>query len=351
MGASAAGAGRLAFTTREPIGVVAAISAFNHPLNLVVHQAGAAIAAGCPVVIKPSPETPLSALAFTRIVREAGLPPELCVTLPCDVTVAEQLATSDRIDFLSFIGSAAVGWALRSKLAPGVRCALEHGGAAPVIVDATADLDKAVPLLLKGGFYHAGQVCVSVQRVFVHETRRVELVERLTAGARALTTGDPTSADTEVGPLIRAREVGRVDEWVREARTGGATITTGGRPLDHQCYEPTVVVDAPADSRLMQREVFGPVVCVSSFDDVDEAIERANAVPWAFQGAVFAQDIDRALSVARALDASTVMVNDHTAFRTDWMPFGGQKQSGLGSGGVRYALEELSPPKLLVLRS
>lgn len=351
MGATPASAGRRATTYREPIGVVAAVSAFNHPLNLIVHQVGPAVAMGCPVIVKPASVTPLSCIAFVDILREAGLPPEWCIAMPCDNEVAEHLVTSDRIGFFTFIGSARVGWALRSKLAPGVRCALEHGGVAPAIVDETADLDLAVPALVKGGYYHAGQVCVSVQRVFAHASIRDELVGRLAAAVGELRTGDPLSPETDVGPLIRAAEVDRVDDWVREAVEAGATCVTGGKAMDHQCYEPTLLVEAPDDTRVMTSEVFGPVVCVSGYDALDDAIARANALPYGFQGAVFTRNLDHANRVTSRLNATAVMVNDHTAFRVDWMPFGGRGESGLGMGGIPYTAEDMTRLKMVVARS
>lgn len=351
MGATPPSEGRLAFTTHEPIGVVAAVSAFNHPLNLIVHQVGPAVAAGCPVIVKPAGPTPLSCITFVSILHEAGLPDEWCIALPCSNEVAERLVTSDRIGFFSFIGSARVGWYLRSKLAPGVRCALEHGGAAPLIVDGSADLDTAVPAMLKGGYYHAGQVCVSVQRVFAHETIADEVIDRLVAGAGELVVGDPLSDATEVGPLIRAGEVERVHEWVTEAIDAGATVATGGNPLEHQCYEPTLLVDPPEDSKVMEQEIFGPVVNVTRYSTLDEAVAKANSVPWAFQAAVFTNDLDVALTAGRELDATAVMVNDHTAFRVDWMPFGGRGPSGLGMGGISYTLEDLTRPKMFVFNA
>ena len=211
MGLTAASAGRWAFTTKEPIGVVAAISAFNHPLNLIVHQVAPAIAAGCPVIVKPAAATPLCCMEFVRLVREAGLAEPWCQTfLPSDNALAERLATDPRVAFLSFIGSARVGWYLHSKLAPGTRCALEHGGAAPAIVDRSADLDQVIEPMVKGGYYHAGQVCVSTQRIFVHADIQAEFVERFAARVGALRVGDPLSLETEVGPLIHPREADRV---------------------------------------------------------------------------------------------------------------------------------------------
>ncbi|HEB98542.1 MAG TPA: aldehyde dehydrogenase family protein, partial [Thiotrichales bacterium] len=345
-------AGRLAVTRREPIGVVVAVSAFNHPLNLIVHQVGPAVAAGCPVIVKPAEDTPLSCYRFVSLLREAGLPEAWCQALvTTGPEVAEHLVTDGRVGFFSFIGSARVGWMLRSKLAPGTRCALEHGGAAPVLVEADADLDDALPLLAKGGFYHAGQVCVSVQRVFCDAAVAEKVAEGLAERARALKVGDPTDPETEVGPLIRRREVTRVHEWVQEAVAGGARLLCGGEPLSESCYAPTVLFDPPRETRVSQQEIFGPVVCVYSCANMQEAIEQANALPYAFQAAVFTRDIDRALRAYRRLDASAVMVNDHTAFRVDWMPFAGLRHSGLGVGGIPYTFEDMQIEKLLVVRS
>ncbi|MFN2315170.1 MAG: aldehyde dehydrogenase family protein, partial [Gemmatimonadales bacterium] len=240
MGLNAASAGRRTLMMTEPIGVVVAVSAFNHPLNLIAHQVGPAIAAGCPVIVKPAEDTPLSCWRLVRILHEAGLPAEWCQAVLTDShETAEALVTDERVAFLSFIGSAKVGWMLRSKLAPGTRCALEHGGVAPVIVAADADLDLAVPKLLKGGFYHAGQVCVSVQRVLAARKIAVDLTARLAEGAAKLRIGDPTLADTEVGPLIRPVEVERVQEWVQEAVDGGGTVRSGGRVHSPTTYQST----------------------------------------------------------------------------------------------------------------
>ncbi len=352
MGSTPASAGRWAFTQHEPIGPVLAFSAFNHPLNLIAHQVGPAIAAGCPIAIKPSEATPLSCFRLVQILREAGLPDAWCQPLvPVDLDVANQIASDPRIAFFSFIGSGEVGWRLRRQLAPGTRCSLEHGGVAPVIVAADADLDDALPLLAKGGFYHAGQVCVSVQRVFADRSIALSLAEKLAAVADRLHVGDPTLLETEVGPLIRPAEVTRVDQWMREAVQAGATLLCGGRALPNNCYAPTVLYNPPDGTRVMTQEVFGPVVCVSPCDSMDEAIARANGVAYAFQAAIFTRDIDTALRAARRLDASAVMVNDHTAFRVDWMPFAGLRRSGLGVGGIPHTVEEMTVQKMIVIRS
>ena len=356
MGATAASAERLAFTQKEPIGVVVAVSAFNHPLNLIVHQVAAAVAAGCPVIVKPAEDTPLSCLKFVQILHAAGLPAAWCqVVVPKDLTIAERLVTDERVAFFSFIGSARVGWMLRSKLAPGTRCALEHGGVAPVILSDDFDHELALAAILKGGFYHAGQVCVSVQRVFAPRPLAREFAEALAGQAAGLKVGDPTLPDTEVGPLIRESEVVRVHDWVCEAMDAGAERLCGGSPINgpinKSCYPCTVLYDPPADAKVSTREVFGPVVCVYPYDDPDEAIDAANSLPFAFQAAVFTRTIDSALKIFRRLDASAVMVNDHTAFRVDGMPFAGLRQSGLGVGGIPFSMADMQIEKLLVLKS
>jgi acyl-CoA reductase-like NAD-dependent aldehyde dehydrogenase len=349
---NAASANRLAMTTLEPIGPVLGFSAFNHPVNLIVHQVGPALAAGCPVIIKPAEATPFSCLRIVQILREAGLPNEWCQPLILsDRTLAGRLVTDRRMAFFSFIGSAAVGWSLRAKLAAGMRCALEHGGVAPVIVAADASIDEAIPLLTKGGFYHAGQVCVSVQRVFADRRIAAELGDRLAAAANKLQVGDPTLARTNVGPLIRPEEVTRVHKWVQQAADAGGKILCGGRPLSETTYAPTVLYDPPGQVRVSTHEVFGPVICVYPFEAIGEAITRANALAFAFQAAVFTRDIDTALATARSLDASAVMINDHTAFRVDWMPFAGLRESGLGVGGISYSMRDMQSEKLLVFRS
>jgi acyl-CoA reductase-like NAD-dependent aldehyde dehydrogenase len=349
MNINAASANRIAFTQREPIGVVVAVSAFNHPLNLIVHQVAPAVAAGCPVIVKPAEDTPLSCFRFVEMLRKAGLPENWCQAVVTeDTETASLLVTDNRVGFFSFIGSAKVGWMLRSRLAAGTRCALEHGGAAPVIIAPDADLDSALPSLAKGGFYHAGQVCVSVQRIFAHRTIVQRVADGLGQLAEKLKVGDPTLPETEVGPLIRDREVERVALWVKEAVTAGANLVAGGRVLSPSCYSPTVLRDPPADAKVSTQEVFGPVVCVYAYDELDDAIARANSLPYAFQAAVFTRDYATAMYAYARLDASTVIVNEHTAFRVDWMPFAGLRESGLGVGGLAYTFRDMQIEKLFV---
>jgi len=352
MNINAASANRLAMTRREPIGVVVAVSAFNHPLNLIVHQIGPAIASGCPVIIKPAEDTPLSCFELVNILREAGLPDEWCQALVVnDLAVASQLVTDSRVSFFSFIGSAKVGWMLRSQLTAGARCALEHGGVAPVIIERDADLDDALPLIAKGGFYHAGQVCVSVQRVFVEASIARQVAERLAKLGNEMTVGDPTLATTDIGPLIRPRETQRISEWVDEAINKGTECLSGGEAINETCYPATVLYHPDEDCRVSQQEIFGPVICVYPYEDIDDAITQANSLPFAFQAAVCTQNIDKAMYAYKQLDASAVMINDHTAFRVDWMPFAGLKQSGLGVGGIPHTFRDMQIEKLMILRS
>ena len=342
---------RMAFTTREPIGIVAAISAFNHPFNLIVHQVIPGVAVGCPVIVKPARTTPLSCLNLVNCLYEAGLPKEWVQVIICKGSQAEKIATDPRVSFLTFIGSGKVGWSLRSKLAEGARCALEHGGAAPVIVEPDADIDDALPLLAKGGFYHAGQVCVSVQRIFVHEDIIESFSSKLVAIAKNLVVGDPTDEKTEVGPLIEEGEVDRIHNWVEEAKAAGGKILTGGNKIGKTCYEPTVILNPPYDINVSQCEIFGPVINIYSYKNRNEAIKFANNVPFSFQAAVFTNDINAALESAKDLNAAAMMINDHTAFRVDWMPFAGRKSSGLGVGGILPSMIEMTEEKLIVFRS
>jgi acyl-CoA reductase-like NAD-dependent aldehyde dehydrogenase len=240
---------------------------------------------------------------------------------------------------------------LRSKLAPGTRCALEHGGVAPVIVAEDADLDDAIPLLAKAGFYHAGQVCVSVQRVYAHASIAHRLAEGIADAGKKMKIGDPTLPDTDIGPLIRHAETDRVDEWVQDAVNKGAELISGGSKLSDSTYEATVLFDPPDDAVISCNEVFGPVIQVYPYDDIDDAIARANALDVSFQAAVFSKNIDTCMHAFKHLNGSAVMVNDHTAFRVDWMPFAGLKHSGHGVGGIPYTFKDMQIEKMMVIRS
>jgi acyl-CoA reductase-like NAD-dependent aldehyde dehydrogenase len=351
MGLTEASVGRIAFTTREPIGVVVSVSAFNHPVNLIIHQTITAFAAGCPVIVKPASTTPLSCKALMDIFKEAGVPDGWIQMILVDNDGAEKLVTDKRVNYLSFIGSAKVGWWLKSQLAPGTRCALEHGGAAPVIVEPDADLEEMIPGLVKGGFYHAGQVCVSVQKIFVHESIAKKVADTIAEKAKKLKVGDPLDKETEVGPLILPKEVDRVEKWVTQAEKEGAEILCGGKRISETCYAPTVLWNPDHQSKVSQEEIFGPVVCIYSYSDREEAIKLANSLEYHFQAAVFTKDLDIALDTVQKLNATAVMVNEHTAFRVDWMPFGGRDASGEGLGGIPYSMHEMTREKLMVIKS
>jgi acyl-CoA reductase-like NAD-dependent aldehyde dehydrogenase len=350
MGLTPASDSRRAWTIAEPIGVVAAISAFNHPLNLIVHQVAPAIATGCPVIVKPAGSTPLCCVEFVRLVHQAGMPGGWVQTfLPENHDLSAKFVNDPRVAFLSFIGSAKVGWQLRSSIAPGTRCALEHGGVAPVIIDHSADLDAIIEPIAKGGYYHAGQVCVSVQRIYVHAALQKAFIDRFAARVEKLRVGDPVLPDTEVGPLITPRETERVEEWIAEAVRAGARQIGGGR-LSETTLKPAILVAPPADARVSTLEVFGPLTCIYPYEQLGEAIAAANSLPVSFQSSIFTQDLNVALDAAERLDASAVMVNDHTAFRTDWMPFAGRRVSGHGIGGIPFTMAEMTAEKMIVFK-
>ncbi len=345
-----AGVQRLAFTIMEPIGVVVAVSAFNHPLNLIIHQVVPAIATGCPVIVKPAAITPLCALRFAKLAIKAGLPEGYLQVALTDRENSEKLVTDSRVAFFSFIGSAQVGWMLKSKLAPGVRCALEHGGVAPLIFDEYSDMDGFIAGVVKAGFYHAGQVCVSVQRVFVPKDKAKEVAQKIADVASQLVVGDAIDEATDVGPLILPKEIDRVEAWVNQAITEGATLITGGKRINAVSYEPTVLLNPGNNSKVSNQEIFGPVVCIYDYFDISEVIEAANSLEVSFQASIFSDNITTAMNSAKALSASAVMINDYTTFRVDWMPFAGRKHSGYGIGGINHTMHDMLEHKMIVIK-
>ena len=349
---TAAGENHLSFTNREPIGPVLAISAFNHPLNLLAHQVGPAIASGCAVVIKPAPATPVSAYYLEKFLIEAGLPHEGVAVVNADVPEIEKLVSSSEFSFISFIGSARVGWNIKKVMAPGTRLSLEHGGQAPAIVRKDANLDEAIPLLIKGSYYHAGQVCISTQRIFVHESIFQTFVDRFKDAAKKLKVGAATEDDTDVGPLIRPQEVVRITSWIDEAIKAGAKLEMGNHISGEskQYLHPTILTQVPEEAKVMKEEVFGPLVCINSYSDEDALVNKLNDNPYVFESCVFTQDINRALALAKNISTMTMVINNHSAYRVDWMPFGGHKLSGLGMGGIRYAIEDMTRLKQVIIR-
>ena len=342
------GEGRLALTRRVPLGPVAAITPFNFPLLLVAHKLAPALGAGNPIVLKPATRTPHSALRMARLLHDHGVPAGALSVLPLDRGAADRLVTDERFKLLTFTGSAEVGWAMKAR-AGHKRGVLELGGNAGVIVDKTADLDFAVRRVVAGGFTFAGQSCISVQRVYVHEDVADVFAQRLTAAVGALTVGDPRDAAHDVGPMISHGDVERIDQWVRDAVTDGARVLTGGRALSESLYAPTVIEGVPAYAQLCREEAFAPIVGLYRFSDVAEAIERINASRYGLQAGVFTGDLATTLMAFDRLDVGGVIINDVPTYRVDSMPYGGVKDSGTGREGPRYALEEMTELKLLVI--
>ncbi len=350
MDMTAAGAGRKAFTIMEPIGVVVAVSAFNHPLNLAIHQMIPAIATGCPVIIKPAALTPLCCLRLSELALEAGLPKGWAQVALTNRENSEKLVTDPRVAFFSFIGSAKVGWYLKSKLAPGTRCALEHGGVAPLIFDSCKDEDAFVTGVVKASMYHSGQVCVSVQRVYIPNNKLTFLAQKISDIAKIQIVGDAINEDSDLGPLISTKETDRIEAWVNEAIDEGAELLCGGRRINDVSYEPTVLLNPAKDSKVSISEIFAPVVCVYGYSDIEDAIKDANSLDVSFQASVFSTDMDFAMDVAKKLEASAVMINDYTTFRVDWMPFAGRKHSGYGIGGIGHTMSDMLEHKMLVIK-
>lgn len=339
-----------AWTECEPRGVVLGIGAFNHPFNLIVHQLAPALAAGSPIVLKPSLDTPLSCLELVKALAATGIDSDFCQVLLCDNETTRVLAADPRVSLVHFVGSSRVGWALRLDMAPGTECVLEHGGCAPVIVDKGFPFATVIPSLVRGSFYHAGQVCISVQRIFVHRSDFEAFCGSFVRATGLTRAGDPMAADTLVGPLIRASEVQRVREWIAEAVAGGATLACGGQELGDTVLSPAVLLEPPSQSRVSADEVFGPVVCLYAYDDLPDAVARANAVRSSFQSSFFSYDLEKIRHVTERLEAATVLVNEHTAFRVDWMPFGGYRDAGLGSGDFQSTMAQMSREKLMIVR-
>jgi acyl-CoA reductase-like NAD-dependent aldehyde dehydrogenase len=337
----------LGITRRFPVGPVLGITPFNFPLNLVAHKVAPSLACGNPIVLKPAPQTPLTSLMLGEVVLDAGLPPGAFSVVPCDNAVAEQMVTDPRYKVLSFTGSAAVGWMLKAK-AGKKRVLLELGGNAGVIVEPDADLEVAAQRCATGGFAYAGQTCISVQRIFVHETAYDRFVKRLLERVAALKTGDPSDEHTVIGPLIDEAAARRVEEWVAEAVAQGAKLLAGGK-RSGSVVEATVLAEVTPEMKVSCREVFGPVVTVSRYTRFEDALDVLNGSEFGLQAGVFTRDVNRIFKAYRELEVGTVLANEIPTFRADHMPYGGVKDSGLGREGVRYAIEEMTELKLLVL--
>jgi acyl-CoA reductase-like NAD-dependent aldehyde dehydrogenase len=348
MDASAAGAGKVAFSFREPRGVVAAITPFNFPLNLVCHKLAPALAAGCAVVVKPAEKTPLSAVRLVRAMVSAGVPTgwiNLVNGLGEDIVMP--LVTHPDVALVSFTGSTKVGHLIAEKAAS-KHVLLELGSNAPVLVEPDADLDAVTAKVKATGFAHAGQSCISVQRVFVQRDVYSDLLDRLVPAVESLVCGDPADEATDVGPLIRPSERDRIAEWVREAESQGAKVMAGGS-AEGDIYPPTVIADVTTEMKVCAQEAFGPIVVVVPYADLDEGIELANRSPYGLNAAIFTQRVDAALTAARTLRAGAVLVNESPTYRADQMPYGGDGESGNTREGPRYAIREMTKEKLVIL--
>jgi acyl-CoA reductase-like NAD-dependent aldehyde dehydrogenase len=347
MEGSQAGEGKLAFTLRVPVGVVGAISPFNFPLNLVAHKIAPALAAGCAVVLKPASQTPLSALLLAELETDAGLPPGWLNVLAGPASeIGDVLVEDDRVRLITFTGSGDVGWQLRER-APRKKVNLELGNSTPVIVEADADLDDAATRLAGGAFSFAGQSCISVQRIYVQRDVRDAFLQRFLPKVEALKVGDPGEEDTDVGPLISEADRDRVAAWVRES---GGDVLTGGDTTEDGLLRPTVVADPPPDAKVSCEEVFGPVVTVTAYESLDEAIELANGTRYGLQAGIFTSRLDTALRAGRELEFGGVTVNEAPTFRADQMPYGGVKASGNTREGPAWAVRELTEERLVVLQ-
>jgi acyl-CoA reductase-like NAD-dependent aldehyde dehydrogenase len=348
MDASPSGDGKLAFTIRAPVGVVGAITPFNFPFNLAAHKVAPALAAGCAVVLKPAAQTPLSALLLAELEQEAGLPRGwLNVLVGPSAEIGDVLVADERVRLLTFTGSAEVGWKLRERAAR-KRVNLELGNATPVIVEADTDLEQAAAKLAAHAFSFAGQSCISVQRVYVRREAYDEFVGRFVPKVEALRVGDPADEETDVGPVIDDDARERIVSWIEEATAAGATILTGGEVVEG-LLRPTVLAEVTPEMKVSCLEVFGPVCTVTPYDSLEEALALANGTEFGLQAGVFTGSLETALAAASALEFGGVMVNEAPTFRADQMPYGGVKASGNTREGPRYAVREMTEPRLIVV--
>ncbi|MCG3183633.1 MAG: Succinate-semialdehyde dehydrogenase [NADP(+)] GabD [Planctomycetes bacterium] len=340
--------GRFGVVRRFPKGIVAAITPFNFPLNLVAHKVGPAIAAGCPIILKPAPQAPLTALMLGALLSKANLPEGAFSVLPCENDVAQVLATDERVAVISFTGSDGVGWHLR-ELAPRKTVLLELGGNAAVIVEPDCDIENAAQRIVTGAFAHAGQVCIKVQRVFAHDQVAAQLMKRLVELTETIGVGDPTHEEVICGPMVSEDAAIRVEAWVNEARAQGANVICGGE-RDGQFYRPTWLTDVHEEAKVCCNEVFGPVGVFFRYQDFEAALHAVNASAYGLQCGVFTSSLPKSMLAFETLEVGAVIINDIPTFRVDHMPYGGVKASGLGREGPRYVIEEYTEPRLLALK-
>jgi acyl-CoA reductase-like NAD-dependent aldehyde dehydrogenase len=338
---------RVGISRRYPIGPILAIAPFNFPLNLVLHKVAPAIAVGNSVVLKPAPQTPLTALLLQTALRDAGLPDGALEVVHCPVPLAETMVRDERFAMLTFTGSAKVGWHIK-EIAGRKKVALELGGNGAVIVAEDADLDYAVARCVRGGVVYGGQYCIGVQRILVQQSVLAAFTEKLVARVRACKVGDPMQEGVDVGPVIDEGSARRIQGWIDEAVAAGARVLTGGTRTD-ALVEPTVLADTAAGMKVEDEEIFGPVLTVNGYDRFDDAVRRASDSRYGLQGGIFTNDLRRAFQAIEEWDVGGLMINDVPIYRIDNMPFGGWKESGFGREGTRYAMEEMSDIKFLVV--
>lgn len=341
------GEGRVALVKRFPIGPISAITPFNFPMNLVAHKVAPALASGCPIIVRPASSTPLSALSLAEIVHESGWPKGAFSVLPSTTQAAEPLIVDERIKLLTFTGSPAVGWPLKNK-AGRKRVTLELGGNAGVIVHHDCDLDFAISRIVVGAFGYAGQSCISVQRAFVHRSIYEAFVQKLLAKVNALKVGDPLDEATDVGPMIDEASAQNVEQWVSEAVKAGATVLAGGARRGN-LMQPTVMSDVQSEMRVCAQEVFAPLMTVVPYDHFEDAVREVDNSDFGLQCGIFTRDLKNIWHAYEHIEVGGVIVNDVSSYRVDHMPYGGVKQSGFGREGVKYAIEEMTEPKLLVM--
>ncbi|PEB51042.1 aldehyde dehydrogenase [Bacillus pseudomycoides] len=343
--------GRIAYTVRKPIGVIGAITPFNFPLNLVAHKVGPAIAAGNTIVLKPADQTPLSSYALVELFEEAGLPKgAFNIVSGRGSIVGEALVKDDRVASITFTGSPKVGIGIKAK-AGLKRVTLELGSNAAVVIDENVELTEGVIERVKwGAFVNNGQVCISVQRVFVHENKMEEFTEKLTKAMEKVVVGDPLHEETDVSALISKNDVNRIELWIQEAVKEGATVLCGGKKRDARIFEPTVLTNVPNHVSVQCQEVFGPVMTVNTFQTFEEALEMVNNSRYGLQAGVFTTDLTKAMRAIDELEVGGVMINDIPTFRVDHMPYGGVKESGTGREGIKYAIEEMTEMKLVCIK-
>ena len=349
MDAHPAGEGHAGLILRVPIGIVAAISPFNFPLNLVAHKVGPGFAAGCAVVLKPAGATPLSALLLAQAFEDAGQPAGwLNVIVGKSRDIGNVLTEDERVRMITFTGSSEVGWGIRAR-ANKKKVSLELGNSTPLIVLADADLDKAAAAIAAHGYSFAGQSCISIQRVYVEDSVHDALMEKLTPKVEALKVGDPLDAETQVGPVIDHENRDRITEWVNDAVAGGAKLVTGGEVDDAGVLHPVLLDDVSLEMKVSCNEVFGPVVTVSRVSGLEQAVELANGTNYGLQAGIYTQDITKALTAARTLDFGGVTLNEAPTYRADQMPYGGVKDSGNTREGPKFAVQEMTEPRMVVI--